>query len=91
MTRPVTGGIVKVVDSRREIAAMGPMPGKTPTNVPKTHPMKQKKRLLGCSTMLKPSSTLFRVSISYPYPDQKLSSFIIPWGRLALSITWKRK
>jgi hypothetical protein len=47
MIIPETGGILNVVGSRRAIAAKGPMPGRTPTNVPNMVPMKQYKRFIG--------------------------------------------
>jgi hypothetical protein len=36
-----TGGTWKVVGSRMEIAATGPIPGRTPTRVPIKTPIKQ--------------------------------------------------
>jgi hypothetical protein len=36
-----TGSNVKVTGRRRAIVAVGPMPGRTPTAVPSTTPMKQ--------------------------------------------------
>ncbi|KAF0118353.1 MAG: hypothetical protein FD152_4694 [Xanthobacteraceae bacterium] len=40
MTAPV-GGMAKVAGSSSDIAAMGPMPGSTPTSVPISTPAKQ--------------------------------------------------
>jgi hypothetical protein len=53
----VTGSILKVPGRRSEIVATGPIPGKTPTKVPKRTPIKQNNRLMGCKTMLKPIRT----------------------------------
>jgi len=38
---------VNVTGSRRDMAAVGPNPGRTPTNVPKRTPRKQNKRFSG--------------------------------------------
>jgi hypothetical protein len=40
--------ILKVIGSSREITAVGPRPGKTPTSVPKRTPAKQNRRFCGC-------------------------------------------
>jgi len=42
-----TGPILKVMGRRREIVAVGPSPGKTPTRVPIKQPRKARKRLVG--------------------------------------------
>jgi hypothetical protein len=41
MMRAETGGSTKVVGSSMEIVAIGPMPGSTPINVPRSTPTKQ--------------------------------------------------
>ena len=41
------GFILKVAGSKIEIAPIGPIPGRTPTNVPNNTPKKQKKTFVG--------------------------------------------
>src|SRR5574341_370944 len=54
---PETGFRWKVVGRKREMAAVGPKPGSTPTNVPVTHPIKQNKRSIGWRATLHPVNT----------------------------------
>jgi hypothetical protein len=42
-----TEDILNVIGKRREITAVGPRPGKTPTSVPKKTPAKQNRRFAG--------------------------------------------
>ncbi len=48
MMMEAVGAISKVIGSNMAIVAAGPIPGKTPINVPRKHPKKQnrQKRLL---------------------------------------------
>jgi len=47
MMMDATGDIFNVKGRRREIAATGPRPGRTPTTVPRIDPMKQARRFMG--------------------------------------------
>jgi hypothetical protein len=49
-----TGDIRNVTGKRIDIAPIGPIPGRTPTNVPTKHPTKQNKRFSGWSPIEKP-------------------------------------
>jgi hypothetical protein len=42
-----TGGMWNVTGKSKEIAPAGPIPGRTPTNVPIRTPIKQYRRLIG--------------------------------------------
>jgi hypothetical protein len=59
-----TGVIWKVVGKRREMAATGPRPGRTPTRVPIKTPTKQKNRFPGERATWKPIKTLWKKSNS---------------------------
>jgi hypothetical protein len=50
-----------------EIAPTGPIPGRTPTSVPRTQPIKTRKRLFGCNAMEKPYNKLFKFSKETPF------------------------
>jgi hypothetical protein len=54
---PEIGFRRKVIGSRSDMAAVGPTPGRTPTNVPITHPIKQNKRLIGWRATPNPFKT----------------------------------
>jgi hypothetical protein len=47
MIKEVTAGILNVRGRRIAMEAAGPRPGKTPINVPRNTPIKQKRRLNG--------------------------------------------
>jgi hypothetical protein len=49
-----TGDIPKVTGRRRETAAVGPNPGRTPVRVPRNTPTKQEKRFPGSNPILNP-------------------------------------
>jgi hypothetical protein len=63
MIMEVTGFIPKVTGKRREIVAVGPIPGNTPMRVPIRTPRKQKKRLIGLKATPKPRKRLLKISI----------------------------
>ena len=46
------------------MAAAGPRPGRTPTSVPMSTPIKQAKRLEGCKRTEKPRTKLCKSSIT---------------------------
>ena len=50
----VAGGSLKVTGRRRAIVAAGPIPGKTPINVPTKHPTRQSTRFIGVIAMANP-------------------------------------
>jgi hypothetical protein len=54
MIRPVIGPYFKVKGKKRDIVAVGPNPGRTPTTVPKRHPIKQANKLAGVMARVKP-------------------------------------
>src|SRR5258705_10320598 len=62
----VAGSILKVSDSRNATAPTGPNPGKTPTRVPTSDPIKQKSRLVGVSATENPSKMLLTTSTLDP-------------------------
>jgi hypothetical protein len=53
----VTGSRPNVTGSRIAIVADGPRPGRTPTSMPTSTPIRQNRRLVGSSTTPKPSTT----------------------------------
>ena len=53
-----TGGMLNVTGSNIVMAAMGPIPGSTPTNVPQRTPTKQNMRLSTDRAVLKPRMRL---------------------------------
>jgi hypothetical protein len=55
--------IRNVTGRRREMAATGPNPGRTPTRVPMVAPTKQNKRLIGCRQTEKPYKIFWTISI----------------------------
>jgi hypothetical protein len=59
-----TALILNVMGRSRDIAATGPKPGRTPTRVPRSTPIKQASKLAGAVLTEKPYRTLLRVSIS---------------------------
>src|SRR5262245_45845376 len=52
-----TGSILRTTGRRSAIAPVGPMPGSTPTNVPRKAPTSAKRRLCGSSAMAKPCAS----------------------------------
>src|SRR5215213_3375597 len=50
-----TGSMLRTTGRSRAIAPVGPMPGRTPTTVPRKAPISAKRRLWGSSAMAKPS------------------------------------
>ena len=65
------GDIFKVAGRRRAIAVPDPSPGRTPTNVPTKTPMKQTKRLIGWTAMLKASPRFWIKSNFFPLETKK--------------------
>jgi hypothetical protein len=67
------GLTVYVIGSNNAIASAGPMPGSTPTSVPRNVPSKPKPRLLSVSALAKPSKREFRLLIRClpKYPPAK--------------------
>jgi hypothetical protein len=59
----------------------GPKPGKTPTRVPKTHPIKQYNKLRGLSTLIIP---LIRSILNLPLLGVKIYLKNIPLGNTIL-------
>jgi len=64
MTMPPTGPKAKLAGSNMDIVAIGPRPGRTPTNVPTTQPTKQKVRIWGWKTTPKPKNRLWMTSMA---------------------------
>jgi len=62
------GDIRKLTGKRIEIAPTGPIPGRTPINVPNKTPTKQKRILAGWSPIENPCRRLYRVSSSHLPP-----------------------
>jgi hypothetical protein len=60
----VTGSRLKVIGRSIAIVAVGPMPGRTPTSVPSTTPMRQKRRFSGVRAVANPSARFSRRSIA---------------------------
>jgi hypothetical protein len=60
----VVGSNPNVTGMSKEIPVIGPTPGKTPINVPNTHPIKQNKRFCQVNATVKPKLKLFRKSTS---------------------------
>src|SRR5512137_1195947 len=58
---------LNVIGRSMAMAPTGPMPGNTPTSVPRTEPTKQKKRFSGVRAMEKPYKRLCSVSIKLLY------------------------
>ena len=54
MISDVAGASASVSGSSIAMVAVGPIPGSTPTSVPRSTPMKQKMRLVGLSAVWKP-------------------------------------
>jgi hypothetical protein len=54
MIRPVVGPYFKVKGSIKAIVTVGPKPGRTPTTVPTSAPMKQATRFTGVRELMKP-------------------------------------
>jgi hypothetical protein len=57
------GSREKVEGRSRDIAAVGPSPGRTPTRVPRSTPIKQKSKFVGVSRTDKPRAIFCRKSI----------------------------
>src|SRR6202795_301136 len=66
-----TGGRPKVMGSSIATVAMVPIPGKTPTSVPTSAPIRHSRRLIGVSATPKPRARLEKRSIITPSLDQK--------------------
>ena len=63
MISEVTGSKPKVIGSSRAMVAVGPMPGSTPTAVPRVTPMRQNSRLTGVNAVSNPRARLSRMPI----------------------------
>jgi hypothetical protein len=61
MIRAVTGSKVNVIGRSIAMVAVGPMPGRTPTSVPRKTPTKHQNTFAGVSAVANPSA---RLSIS---------------------------
>jgi hypothetical protein len=64
MISAVTGSNVKVIGSSIAIVAVGPIPGRTPTSVPRNTPTKHHRRFSGLSAVDSPSARLSISSIA---------------------------
>jgi hypothetical protein len=53
MINPAIGPYFSVKGKKRDIVAVGPNPGKTPTTVPRRHPKKQANKFSGVVTRVK--------------------------------------
>ena len=62
MMMEAAGGILNVTGSNSDNAAIGPMPGSTPTKVPTRQPMKQYRRFSGVRTTPKPIAKFSNIS-----------------------------
>jgi hypothetical protein len=60
------GGRKEVRGKRIAIPEVGPMPGRTPTRVPSTDPIRAKKRFVGVMAWAKPFIKRSKVDIFYP-------------------------
>src|SRR5919112_2748794 len=63
MITDVTGSKPKVIGRSMAMAAVGPMPGSTPTEVPRATPSRQKSRFVGVKAVSKPSARLSNTPI----------------------------
>jgi hypothetical protein len=63
MIKLETASPLKVAGSRSEIAAVGPIPGSTPTRVPMTHPIKAKIKFSGRRAIESPKDNICIQSI----------------------------
>src|SRR6266566_4629561 len=61
-----TGGRPKVIGSNIATVAMVPMPGRTPTSVPTSAPIRYKRRLMGLTATPKPRARLWKRSAITP-------------------------
>src|SRR5690554_193669 len=64
MMSEVAGSRPRVIGNSIAMVAVGPMPGSTPTSVPRRQPRKQNIRLCGCSVMERPRYRFDTRSIS---------------------------
>src|SRR6478672_12143091 len=55
MMMAAVGPMVKVTGRRIAAPATGPMPGSTPTSMPRTQPISAKARFVGCRAVAKPA------------------------------------
>src|SRR4029453_470013 len=72
MMKALVASIPYVSGSSRATAMAGPMPGRTPTAVPKRTPTKANSRFMGVAAVAKPCKSMLKVSISEP-PRQETS------------------
>src|SRR5688500_14759732 len=63
MISDVTGSKPKVIGRSMAMVAVGPMPGSTPTAVPRATPRRQKSRFVGVKAVSKPSARLSKTPI----------------------------
>src|SRR5512139_427504 len=66
MMMALAGFIPKVIGNNKAMAAAGPKPGNTPTNVPYTQPRKQYTRFIGLAAIDNPYPKLSHMSLSFP-------------------------
>jgi len=59
------GGRKEVRGSRMAIPEVGPMPGRTPTRVPRIDPIRAKRRLVGVRAWENPFTSRSKVAIAY--------------------------
>ncbi len=74
MMKAAVGSKFRVIGSSSAIVTAGPMPGSTPTSVPRVTPSAAKSRYSGRSAVPKPPSRLPRTSIGYRTGAR------MPWG-----------
>jgi hypothetical protein len=64
----------KLKGSNMDMAPVGPIPGRTPINVPIKTPAKQKSRFMGCSVVWKPDIRPENRSILSPFKNSHRKS-----------------
>ena len=64
MMKAEAGLTCAVTGRSRAMVRAGPMPGRTPTAVPRPQPMKAQNRFIGCKATANPPSNWFRMSMA---------------------------
>ena len=59
--RAEVGFTVKVIGSNKPMASAGPIPGSTPTSVPKKVPSRPNIKFVGVKTVWKPSNSIAKL------------------------------
>jgi hypothetical protein len=72
------GVSLKVIGRSKDIVAIGPNPGRTPTKVPSRHPLKHQIRLLGWKAIFKDITTKSRYSMVLLFLHNSRIQSVIP-------------